>query len=63
MTVKVKDQVYTSEAEGVPNIVYDENNNTLTIGNYTFENGYMLLHHINHVRTTTIRNRVGILGK
>jgi hypothetical protein len=62
MTVTVKDRVYTSEVDGIPSIVYDENNNTLTIGNHTFENGYMLLHHINYVRTTTICNRVGVLS-
>ncbi len=61
MSVTVKDRVYTSEVEGIPPIVYDENKNTLTIGKHTYENGYMLLHHINHVRVTTITNRVGVL--
>lgn len=62
MTVTVENRVYASEVEGIPNITYDEDTDKLTIGTHTFENGYMLLHHINHVRTTAIRYRVGILS-
>lgn len=63
MTVTAKHGIYKSQVEGIPDMVFDENKNTLTIGDHTFDNGYMILHHIFHLRSVVITNRAGILSR